>query len=1858
MKYKKLLRYGIPAAVLLVISVIVLFASNKPLKLLKPDPAFKDYVSAYTSGVVSVKSGIKIRLAMSYIDSASIGKQLDKDLFTIDPAIDGRVTWVDTRTLQFMPAGSFLPDKTYTVAFDLHRLIQVPDSLRVFKFQFHTLRQDFEVKTEDLLISEDNPAFYRLQGYISTADYAALHDVRKIMKAMHNKKSLPVSYDVKTTHRHFKFTIDSIPRLEKKSELILSWNGKAIDVKKSGDATVVIPGKDDFEVVDVRMIHDPAQCLLITFSDPLDNGQLFDGLVSVGTIRNLSFLSINNQLKVYFPYEQNGEHTLIIEPSVMNDKGNILVKKFIKNVAFENQKPAVRMVGEGTILPSSNGLVLPFEAVNLNAVDVKIFKIYEKSIPQFLQVNDLSGEQQLHRVGTVVLKKRVDLTKSTGSIADFNQWNRFTLDLADLIEPEKGAIYRVVFSFKKAYSTYPCDDTDENDSYDLMSVDPDANDYEVYEENWEYYSDWDYLEYSWEDYSWRENKNPCNAAYYFYKTTAQNILASDIGMIAKGGADGSFIFYTTDIVTAKPMADIDLEVVDFQLRTVARLTTDEEGKAEAQFKRKPFLVIAKRGEERGYLKLGGNTTLSMSLFDVDGQQVNKGLKGYLYAERGVWRPGDTMFINFMLQDKLRILPDDIPVLFELVDPQGQTIKRLTKSSAVKGIYDFHIATDPMAITGNYMARATIGNATFSRYFKVETVKPNRLKIDLQFEKGHILANEKQTGDLNVSWLQGAIAKNLKADVALTLQKGVTKFDKFPGFSFDNPASNFYTETFTVFDGNLDANGYAAINPVVSIENNIPGVLQASFQTKVFEPGGDFSINTTTVPYYPYSSYAGLWVPKGKGWWDMLETGKEHTFKIANVDISGTPVKSGTVEVNIYRIDWSWWWDNSNSRLSSFISNSEQVPVFTKQVAVKDGKADLKWGAATGGWGRYLIHVTDKKSGHITGNLIYLDSPGYSRNTRQEKEGAAMLAFSCDKARYNVGEKVVVTIPSSVEGSALVSIESGSNVLKTNWIETKEGATSFSFTAAPSMAPNVYVHVTLLQPHAQTVNDLPVRLYGVIPVMVEDPNTHLNPEILMADELKPESKVTISVKERNGKAMAYTLAVVDEGLLDLTSFKTPDPWNTFYGKEALGVKTWDIFYEVIGAYGGTLERLLSIGGGDTRVNRDKQKANRFTPVVKSFGPVYLSPGQTNKHTFMLPQYVGSLRVMVVASDEDAFGNAEKTVKVKNPLMVLGTLPRVVGPGETVLLPVNVFAMEKHIKNVSVKVSTSDILSLPEGNTKTLLFNEIGDKIVNFPIQVKEQTGVGKVYIEVTSGDAKANHTIEIDIRNPNPPITDVVHKDLLPGKSWQTEVVFPGMPGTNSGQLELSVIPPMNLGKRLNYLIRYPHGCLEQIVSAVFPQLYLSELLYLDERSKNDVSNHVKVVLNKLKFYMASNGQFSYWPGRSYYNDWAANYAGHFMLEAEKKGFTLPEGIKDRWINSQRDLARAWSRTSNAYPYYDNIQAYRLYTLALAGKPELGAMNRLRNNSALSVQAQWRLAAAYALAGKQKTANSIIGNISYDIKPYREYGTTFGSNLRDKAMILETMLLLGKNSEAAVLVKEIAEALNTDTWYGTQTTAYALMAVAKYAAKNNLEEGIDCKFSFKGKNYAVKTDKVVYLFDLKDVENVEKASLAVTNNGNSTVFVKTIAIGTPMPGKENPDNSKLTISVNYTTLDGVPVDPSMIQGQDAVVAVTVNNPTTSNYRELALTHVMPSGWEIFNQRLTGFTDSRVLESNIFTYQDIRDDRVLTYFNLKAKDSKTFYVKMNASYIGRFYLPAVQCAAMYQNDVYARTEGRWIEVLEAR
>ncbi len=1810
---------------------------------------FNPHVEAFTSGKISRYTPVYLIFNQDIAQDKLKSDQLSK-LVRIKPEVAGEFSFENSRTIVFKPAKGFERNTSYKLTANLSEWFDVTGKDKEFTFEYATFPLALRANLESMDINAKNENGYDIVCTLLTPDKETPETIEPLVRF--SEKADAVWQHSPDGKKH-QVTLQNVQAGNDGARtLTLSVAPNKLGVAEDKLLSVSVPDMNDFDVYDVTYVTEPERYVEVTFTKDLDSSQDMQGLAFIAGNTSETVNVEGNRLRLYPDNQRKGVMNVHLTRQIRSKNGLTLKEDVTRQIEINTSLPAVKFIGQGVVIPQSTELLVPFQAVYLRGVVVRVIKILEQNIGQFLQVNNLDGTSDLMRVGRLVARKTIFLDED-GS--DLSGWNTYAIDLKKLMEPEPGAIYRVELSFNKDLSAYPCDDSVKVSREQLL-----AEDEIKFKEESSRFDDGGYYYYNgdfnWNDYNYQERNDPCSNSYYYNKVEGKNVLATNLGLIAKAGEDNEMTVLVHNLISTNPENGVNVSVYNYQNQVLASGTTD--GKGEVKMKiasGKPFYIIASLGNQRSYLRVDGGAALSLSSFDVSGEVVQKGIKGFIYGDRGVWRPGDTLFLSFMLNDRAKKLPANHPVVMELYNPLGQLYLRKTQTRGELGVYSFAMPTEPDAPTGAWNVNVNVGGVSFTKRLRVESIKPNRLKIDLSMPEKTLLRGEPLDGRLHVEWLQGATARNLKYDIQGTFISTPTTFSGYKDFYFDDPSKVFNSEESKLISGTTDEKGDATVQAKFEIGSTAPGMLMANFVTRVYEESGDFSIDANRMLYSPYKRYAGIKSPQQTR--DQLNTGSNYTYEVASTDYQGKPQAGTELDVRIYKVYWYWWWSSDNSSLANYVSDSYNKPV--KELTVRtgeNGRGTFQLSFSNEEWGTYFISVKDKESKHSTGVMSYFDWPyNEGRRNADGSESANMLSFKTDKDNYKPGEKLVITIPSAKGSRAIVSIENGTKVLSVTEHTCDDQQTTIKLDVTKEMQPNAYVYVTLLQPHGITQNDLPIRMYGVVPFTVTSPESHLYPQIKIPDEIKPEANYEVTVSEKDGREMAYTLAIVDEGLLDLTRFRTPEPWKAFNAREALGVSTWDMYNYVVGAYGGRIEQLFSIGGDDALNKGPKAIVNRFKPVVQFDGPFLLKKGEKQRHTYTMPNYNGRVKVMVVAGNGEAYGHADKSVFVRKPVMLLGTLPRVIGVGEEMVVPATVFATENGVGDVTVSISCSGNMEVMGSATQQLNFTKIGDKQASFRIKVKDQPGAGRVTITASGKGDKSVYTTDIEIRSVSRPQVKVLPVTLEAGKSWKETVKLPGTEGTNSLTLEMSDVPPLNLSSRLSYLIGYPHGCVEQITSKGFPQLYIGEFAALTKQQQNTTENAVKEVIRRLRSYQTVDGAFSYWPGGTSSNGWGTVYATHFLLSAETKGYLVPDGMKRNVLSNLRRASRDWKPVTTYYSRSEEMtQAYRLYVLALGQAPEVGAMNRLKENKSLAPMSRWLLASAYALVGRTDVAKDLIGKTTEVKTDYSDYDLTFGSDLRDQAIRLMTLTLLGDGKEAAVLTRDISKVLSSDDWLSTQSTAFALVSLSEYMGKYKVSGTMDFSYACAGKSDKVSTTKNIWTEVLLDKAGTS-ASVELKNTGKSTLFARVITEGIPVQGKEEAYANGISLAVSYTDQDGRAVDVADLpQGTNFIAVVTVKNPTARGINNLVLTEIFPAGWEILNTRFLneGATDSKTIGID---YQDIRDDKVYSYIDyLPSGRQVTVKINLCAVYPGRFYLPPVYCEAMYDNLTRANTEGKEVVV----
>jgi hypothetical protein len=844
------------------------------------------YISAFTSGTIFRKSAVRVL----FVDNAGTPGPAAPGLLEFTPAVDGTAEWKNPRELVFTPKGEMRPGQEYRAILHVGKILDLPRAYARFEFVFHVVQPAMEVLLEGLFAEDPSrPQAQVLRGRVLTSDMEDKALVEKTLEAEQTGKSLPIAWSHAQEGLTHYFTVGGISRGGEATAVVLSWDGAPIRVDDRGRRTVDIPALGAFEVVSIEAISGETRHVLIRFSDSLAREQNLQGLIRVED-RPLTFEVEGNIVRVYSTRDFLGNVPVSVLPGVRNYADRRLRLRVDRTITFESLRPRVRFVGRGLILPRKDRLTVPIEAVNLRSVQVAAFQIYPGNMAQFFQVNSLEGGDELARVGRYLWRRTIPLSDDP---AVTGRPTRYDLDVTSLFKESPGSLFRLVLSFNRGNSTYPCAAGDEP----VVTEPPLRN---MDDAGYDRYSNWDYYDegYAYDYRDWSRRNDPCANAYYIPRynreaVVGRNFFASDIGLVAKLEENGALHVVTTDIGTARPLAGLRVRAYNYQNQLLGETTSDGNGFAVLSPKDRPFYVSAEGGGDIGYLRLAGEAALPLSHFDVGGETVQKGIKGLLYGERGVWRPGDTIHLTFALFDREKILPPGHPVVLDLYSPQEQLVLTARPDKTVEPFYAFRIATDESAPTGNWMARVHVGGLTFGKTLKIETVVPNHLKISLEPGREVLVRRDMPfEAPVVAQWLHGAPAANLKYDVSVRLTKRPTRFDRYPEYRFDDPARDFEGATVEVAKGVLDAEGRGRARIDLDPQQPSPGLLEATFTSRVFEESGDFSVDAFALPFHPYDAYVGLRAPKGDQARGMLLTDRDQVVSIVTVD----PGRLGPVDI--------------------------------------------------------------------------------------------------------------------------------------------------------------------------------------------------------------------------------------------------------------------------------------------------------------------------------------------------------------------------------------------------------------------------------------------------------------------------------------------------------------------------------------------------------------------------------------------------------------------------------------------------------------------------------------------------------------------------------------------------------------------------------------------------------------------------------------------------------------------------------------------------------------------------------------------------------------------------------------------------
>lgn len=1741
----------------------------------------------------------------------------------------------DERTITFTPETFFDCKTQFELALDVGKLFGKSGNKIGIKQAFFPSQAKFEVSLG--FPESETIDTYSVPLTVATDIDIATDEVAKVMSAKYDNKVYEIFFNEGSNPtKNHRLKIKNLTRKPQAETLTVSYNAKGIGFADAGEVSQMIPAEDSFEILNASLTND--RTVVFTFSELLDENidlREFISVTSSDTDYTYHWQIEKNNLSVTCSRISWSKDTVIsILPNFKSARGHLLEQGMDYQVVVGWKNPSIQFADNNVILPSEGKPVVVVYTKNLSGLIIEAVKIPKHNMLQFLQINDLQDNGEMYRVGESVWQKAFDFAWTD------DMKNRFVtrgLDLTELVNQFPDGMFQLKITFAHRHAKYKSA-SEINPSLEFPSdfVNFSDNTYTTY---------WEGKNRSNTYRFWEFDDDPNHPAFYLscYNRDAlktKNVLVSNLALSVKLGTDGETYIQAVNLLTSEAEKNTEIKLYNFTQSLIEEGSADANGTYKVKTKESFSFIQAKSGNNYAYLSLN-SAPLSTSHFQVGGVKTYDGVKGFVYGERGVWRPGDKLHLCLIIQDSKKSLPDNVPIVFTLEDPMGKIIDKQVLNEGVNGFYKIETKTSQTDLTGTWIARFKTGNNIWTKQLKIESVIPNKLAINLNVENDFFNSGQNPV-KLSSEWLTGVKASGLKSEIYSRYLSKNYAFENFKEYNFNN--IEYYTSTSfsKIWEGNLDENGNANFNLKLDAGKNLSGLLNAVFETRVYEPSGAYSIETKAFDFSPFSRYVGLKLPKSDAdYRDVLYLDKTHTAEIVLVDETGKLVNTNAeVELSVYKLEWSWWWVRDAYTNASYDQTRSASKVFTKKANAKNGKLNINF--EINKWGRYLFVVSDTESGHSSASIAYLDDEYWATRSDSDVEGSAnMLVITSNKDKYNTNETAEVSFNANLNSTAYITIEKNGSIIKQDIVKTVDGTNTYKFKTDIAMCPNVYVHISLVQAYKDTVNSLPFRLYGIIPVMIEDKTTRLNPVVKNINEFKPNEKCKIRVSEKDGKVATFTLAVVDEGLLGLTAFKTANPWDYFFSKESSQILSYDIFNLVSGAIKGELQTLIAVGGGGmVDESLANKTAERFKPVVFYFGPIELKKGETKELEFQMPEYIGEVRLMAVFANEEAYGMAEEKVKVKSDLMLSPTLPRTIGVGETIQLPVTVFNTTETRKKVSVQMDAkganvfknSETVELAANSNKTIFFKMPFDNAGTNEISFVAKEGFKEV----------SRSTTEIAVASRGMPYEIVKTFAIKSNEKINQAFETIGENGSKAFSIEVSKNKPIGVEKHLNYLLSFPHGCVEQITSKVFAQLYLHKMLNLNQKAIADIKNNINDVISRYSKYQLQNGGFAYWQGGTEEHPWASAYVLHFLTEAKRAGYYVEQTMYNSLMNRIETLASSFSSNQT---YESNAQSYRLFALAQVGKANIGAMNRLNRNSDLSPYAKSLLAYAYVISGNHAQGHKIVDEITTQFPSYRKTGSDFSSTIRDLAITC-TVAKQIKHSSADARFEALSRLANNASWLSTQEATWLLIAASNFFEKSS-NENITYEIEVAGKKIKnnLNTNSEIHNIALNDNSN---QNVLVKNTGKNNFFV-TIRYTSTIPStNETYTENGIALNVNYLK-KGASIPTSQLKmGDNFTVKFTIANNSSELLENLILSFPIPTGWEISNERLGG----EVANKN-YSYLDIKDDHIYVHFDLPAKELKTFEFNTSLSYGGNYFVPAVTCEAMYDNTIRANNVGAKME-----
>ncbi|GAO42536.1 alpha-2-macroglobulin family protein [Flavihumibacter petaseus] len=1337
------------------------------------------------------------------------------------------------------------------------------------------------------------------------------------------------------------------------------------------------------------------------------------------------------------------------------------------------------------------------------------------------------------------------------------------------------------------------------------------------------------------------------------------ISLSDIGLITKEGRDKLFVF-ANSIQTAKALADVKVTVYGANNQLLGMGTTDADGVATIPYTRKPFagfkpaLVIAKTAGDFNYL-LFSQSGVNTSRFEVGGKRLNStGLDAYLYGERDIYRPGEQVHFAFIARNYQWQQPGEIPVKFKFLLPNGKELKNFRKTLDAEGGTDGSIDIPAAAITGTYTLEAYSGNDVLltSMPFMIEEFVPDRIKVTTKLDQESLIASQKTLLSISAVNFFGPPAANRKYETEIQVKQQQFTSAKYRNYNFglQNQTSFFDKD---LREGTTNENGQSSEGYTVpELYKNI-GLLQASFYTTVFDETGRPVSRKSVASIYTQDKFFGI----GENGYDYFPLNQAIRFPLIALDKTGKLLSGAAATVTVIKTEYHTVLTKEGGYFR-YDSQKEERNIAQQQVTVSGENAAFSFVPRTPG--NYELRVAIPGSASYVAREFY--SYGYwgggQNDFEVNTEGEIDMAL--DKEKYAAGEKVKVLFKTPFSGRMLVTMEQD-QVLSYQYVDVANRTATLDLPLTEAHLPNVYITATLFKPH--TTSEIPLTVaHGFINVPLQDGSRRLATEIVAPASSRSRLTQKISVKAPAGSRV--TLAAVDNGVLQVSGFNSPDPYAWFYSQRALGVNAYDIYPFLFPE----LAAKRSSSGGDADLKMDQRVNPMQNKRIKilSYWSGLSTVGGNGEASFNIeiPQFSGEVRLMAVAFKGNQFGAAEKTMKVADPLVLSTALPRFLSPRDTISVPVTLTNTTANGGNATATIRVEGPLQVLGEAATTVTLPANAEARAVFRVVAAPGIGAGKISIEVSTASGKYQDETDITVR-PASTLQQLSGSGVLPaGAAKQVAIGTSDFLPGGKYKIVVSKSPVLEIGNQLGYLVQYPYGCTEQTVSAALPQLYFADLAALARRSALDNGGraasttvkpasmstaNVQEAIRKIKMRQLYTGAVTMWDNADTENWWASIYAAHFLLEAKKAGFDVEDGLLNGLLNyingrlANKTMITYWYNRDQQKKIAPKEVAYSLYVLAIAGRPNIATMNYYKSRpEQLALDSKYLLAAAFALGGDKSRFREMLPSAFSGEESVAQTGGSFYSPVRDLAIALNALLEVDpQHPQVGSMARALVNQLKQRYWYSTQESAFAFLAMGKLAEISN-RGNASGNITAGGKSVAKIDNNALSL----DQGQLGSNNVSINNTGSASLYYWWQSEGISATGAYKEEDNYLKIRRRFFTRNGSPVSGNLFKQNDLIIVqLTLEKSYSGSIENVVLTDLLPAGFEIENPRTKEIPGMDwIKDGDTPTAFDVRDDRI--HFFVNAHDSRqVYYYAVRAVSPGVFQMGPASADAMYNGEYHS-------------